>query len=176
MDKRTGVHAAHAELLHVALGEVEERIDLDRRVGREVHAVGRRVEGVGVIAVELVVHLVGDVALVHHPDRLHDVEPHAVNEDRERDVVGVLLEHRLDRLGLGVSALFGTQVDDDLGTALHAARLGDRVLARAVRHPVIANRLAEGGGKQSIEQRQKEISMRNRSHLRCKTYHISSWK
>lgn len=116
----------------------------------KVHAVRRRVEGVGVVAVKLVVHLVGDFALAHHPDGLHDVEAHAVDEDGERDVVGVLLQHSLDRLGLGVRALLGTQVDDDLGAALHAGRLRNGVLARAVGHPVVPGGLAavlvEAGG------------------------------
>lgn len=53
----------------------------------------RVVEGVRNEAVEILVHLGGDLPLVQHPQGLDHVHAPAVQEDRDTDEIAVLLDN-----------------------------------------------------------------------------------
>ncbi len=92
VERDARLHATHAELLHMALREVEKSIDLNGSISHKVHAVGGGVVSTGEVAVKLVVLLLGDLVLGHGPNGLDSVETLAVEVDREADKVRVLLD------------------------------------------------------------------------------------
>ena len=161
--------APDVELQAAALMPVPQ---VERRARRDVEELGvllpaldavvgpreRRVEVVGDVPVELLVLLVGDLALRPRPERARLVDRlleagrdrrllllrplELLHHDRDRDVIGVLAERRLEAC-VGEELVFAlAEMQHDVGAAAHLLHRLDRVLAGAVGLP--AHRLAGG--------------------------------
>jgi hypothetical protein len=93
-------HPAHAQRLEIPRRHEQQRLDGQRRVGREMQPVQRLVMVVADVGVKLVVLLLLDLVLVPRPDGLHGVEPLAVQLNRERHKTRIPLDdafHRASR-------------------------------------------------------------------------------
>ena len=91
------LRASEPEQLDVGGRAVEDRAELDRRVGRQVEVPERLLLGVvGQVLVELGVLLLGHLALGLDPDRLLVVDDLAADLDRVRHEARILPQRRLD--------------------------------------------------------------------------------
>jgi hypothetical protein len=139
-ERHARLDAVHAKLLAVRAADVEERADVQRRVGLVAEREARLVERVRHVLVELLVLLVGDAAGALEPQRLHGVDDGAADADLEADKVAVLLDDALERLALRVLLRVALQLQRDARAArqigrLALGRLADLVRAGAVRRP-----------------------------------------
>ncbi len=150
-------HALDVELdaaLHLGAVQVERRlarqVEQCVRLDRALHAHGDAAQWIGPVVgdvlVELLVLVVGDLALGAVPDRLHRVERLVAELDRVRDEVRVALHDVAEHLLVGVvaHAVLGVdraQVQRDRRACLGALALPDRVRAVARGLP-----LGRGGG------------------------------
>ena len=113
---------AEAEQLEVRGRAVEDRAELDRRVGRQVEVPERLLLGVvGQVLVELGVLLLGHLALGLDPDRLLVVDDLAAHPDRVRDEARVPPDDLLDPPVVGEVLGVLLEVQDDLGAARQGA-------------------------------------------------------
>ena len=102
VERDAALDLAEAHALRVFARREDQRVDRERRVGAEMQAVGRLVEGLAGELIERLVFLLGDLGLVLQPQRLDLVDALAVEEDREADEVAVVLDEVLDAGLLGV--------------------------------------------------------------------------
>mmetsp|Transcript_41653 Transcript_41653/g.95434 ORF Transcript_41653/g.95434 Transcript_41653/m.95434 type:complete len:433 (-) Transcript_41653:340-1638(-) len=129
--------ARHAPLLDVTLWNVEDSLDRDGRVHREVERVPRVVERLRDVPIELVVLLLRHLVLPLEPDRLDRVDTLAVDLDGKANEAGVAPDVRADVPLGGEVGLLGLELDHDLCPRSHTTRLRQLVRAVAGRLPAV---------------------------------------
>ena len=128
--------AAEAHQLEVLRRAIEDGVELDRRIARQVQMPeGLLVDAVGQVLIEAGVLLVGDLILRFDPDRPLVIELLAVELDRVRDECRILADDVLqpERLGEFVQPLLEVQAHDR--SALQTVGRFDCEAARAIGFP-----------------------------------------
>ena len=125
--------------LDVGRRTVQDRAELDRRVGREVKVPERRLVGaVRQVLVKGAILLVADLVLGFDPDRFLGVDDLAVHLDRMGDVAGIALDDGLELPRFGVVLAVVLEMEDDLGASGGDLGGGDPEGAGAVGFPLPA--------------------------------------
>ena len=129
-------------------GDVEEGVQIDRCVGRDVQVEERLAVVEGQLLVELLVLLVGDLMRLLPPEGRLLIRLLVIDVDREGDEVGVALDRLLDPPGGGELGGVLAQPEGDRRAALGALRRADRerlVAAAAPLRRLGVRAVGEGG-------------------------------